>query len=211
MDVKSTSALALIPQGASLIEHEQQVASWIEDQQDASELRRARALLAAWRMHAEHGSGERDAAIRLDIRVERRLGMLPDTAPKPAGRPGKMQTRRPELSAAEQRALSRARALAAIPTTTFEEVLAEPKPSRAKVLARAIVSEPTRDPIAEESARVYHLTRPPKPLSWPANFQVDLLNEKAVLTIRETVESWRRWCDRWEAALATTPKLRSVK
>ena len=83
-------------------------------------------------------SGESDAAIRLDIRVERRLGMLVGNpmTPQQAGAVTESHS-----SEAERKSIQRARALAAIPTTTFEEVLAEPKPSRAKVLARAIVSE----------------------------------------------------------------------
>ena len=91
-----------------------QFVEWIDSQEDGDEIRKARALLAAWRQHAERGSAERDAAIRLDIRCERRLGQLPEMAPKRPG-PSKIVTASHEPAhAAERKALSRARALAAI-------------------------------------------------------------------------------------------------
>jgi hypothetical protein len=110
-------------------------------------------------------------------------------------------------------ALSRARALAAIPEEVFEEKLAEPKPSRAKLLAEGVLpsSERTVDPSGDESRRLYGAVRGPLSASWPDEFDVGLLNEKAVLTVRERQESSRRWCDRWAAALADVPQIRRVK
>ena len=83
----TSTALSVIPQGASLVEIEPKVAAWIDQEDDGAILRLARDRLAAWRHHAEAGSAERDSAIRLDIRCERRLGQLPEAAPKPMGRP----------------------------------------------------------------------------------------------------------------------------
>lgn len=205
-----TTALIPAPALGSLVEREPDVAAWIDEQDDAGEIRKARALLAAWRTTAERGSQEREAAVRLDIRCERRIGMLPEAAPVPAGRPS--QSGQPVRNTeAEGRALSRARALAAIPDDTFEEVIAEPHPSREKLLRAAVVPEPTVDPTGEESARVHRLIRGPSTEMWPHLFDVDLLNEKAVLTIRESVDSWRRWCQRWDEAVPSIPQIRRVK
>lgn len=203
-----TSALALIPQGASLVEREPQVAEWIDAQDDMEALRQARALLAAWRSHAERGAVERDAAVRLDIRAERRIGALLGP-PMPREERGALTER--QSSPVEQQAASRARALAAVPVATFEAVIAEPKPSRAKLLAAAIVPEPTVDPSAEESARVHRIVRGPATDSWPRAFDTAMLNDKAVATIRESVESWRSWCDQWDAALDAAPRLRRIR
>lgn len=205
----SPGALIPAPSGGSLVERESQVATWIDEQDSAEEIRKARALLAAWKAQAERGSDEREAAIRLDIRCERRIGMLPETAPRQGHRSDLSQTVR--SSHAEEQALSRARALATIPEATFEEVLAEPKPSREKLLKTAVVPEPTVDPSAEESARVHRIVRGPSTEMWPHLFDVDLLNDKAVMTIRESVDSWRRWCERWDEALPDVPRLRRVQ
>ena len=129
-----TSALALIPQiGAALAEHEPRIAAWIGDEADRDVLEEARRRLDYYRARAERGSDERDAATRLGIRIDRRLGQLPEAAPAPpAYRDAGHAVRRSE---AEGRALSRARALAAIPADVFEEKLAEPHPTRARLLA----------------------------------------------------------------------------
>ena len=130
-----------------------QFVEWIDSQEDGDEIRKARALLAAWRQHAERGSAERDAAIRLDIRCERRLGQLPEMAPKRPG-PSKIVTASHEPAhAAERKALSRARALAAIPQAVFEEKIAEPKPSRVLPAAfgRAIRELRTRTGLSQEA------------------------------------------------------------
>jgi hypothetical protein len=205
-------ALAVVPQGVSLVEREAQVAAWIDEQKDAQELRKAKELLAFWRIHAERGSSERDAAIRLDIRCERRLGQLPEAAPKPPGPAAGIVTARNEPTPTVERvALSRARAIAAIPQPLFEEKLAEPKPSREKMLAVAVIPNPTVDPVEDESARVFRNLRGPARESWPSAFDLSLLNEKAVLVVRQTQESWCRWCDQWDAALVEVPQLRRVK
>jgi hypothetical protein len=211
--MSETRALSVIPQGASLVDREPQVVAWVDEQTDAQLLREARALLSAWKRHSERGSAERDAAIRLDIRCERRLGQLPEAAPKPQGGDRRRSASQPvtQVPGAERMALSRARALAAIPQDVFEEKLAEPKPSREKLVAVAIVPEPTVDPVAEESARIHRNLKGPSKDSWPTAFDPSMLNEKAVLTIRETQESWRRWCDRWDEALASVPQMRRVK
>jgi hypothetical protein len=204
-----TSALAIIPQGSSLVEREPQVAAWIDDQEDAAVLAQARALLAAWRQHSERGSAERDAAIRLDIRCERRLGQLPEAAPKQGARSDLSQPVR--SSHAEVQALSRARALAAIPAERFEEVLAEPKPSREKLLTEAVMPTRTVDPVLDESSRMLRLLQFPTPVSWPDQVVVSLLDEKAVASIRDAMDSWRRWADRWEDALASHAGIRRIK
>jgi hypothetical protein len=117
-------------------------------------------VLAAWKQHAQRGSAERDAAIRLDIRCERRIGQLPEVAAKKSGpAPEFVTTRHEPTPAAERKAESRARALAAIPQEVFEEKLAEPKPSREKLVAVAIVPEPTIDPALEEQIRLSHWHR----------------------------------------------------
>ena len=206
-------ALAIIPQGSSLVEREPQVAAWIDDQEDGAVLAQARALLAAWRQHSERGSAERDAAIRLDIRCERRLGQLPEAQkvpPQESGRRGGV-TAGDALPSAERMALSRARALAAIPAERFEEVLAEPKPSREKLLTEAVMPIRTVDPVLDESSRMLRLLQFPTPVSWPDQSDVSLLDEKAVASIRDAVDSWRRWADRWEGALASFAELRRIK
>ena len=207
----TSTALSVIPQGASLVEIEPKVAAWIDQEDDGAILRLARDRLAAWRHHAEAGSAERDSAIRLDIRCERRLGQLPEAAPKPQGQRSDLLPGVTGSPTAERVALSRARALAAIPREVFEEVIAEPKPSREKLLAAAIIPSPTVDPVAVESARVHQLLRGPARGSWANEFDVPMLNEKAVLTIRETQESWLRWCERWDTALADVPAMRRIK
>ena len=206
-------ALAIIPQGSSLVEREPQVAAWIDDQEDGAVLAQARALLAAWRQHSERGSAERDAAIRLDIRCERRLGQLPEAAPVPRSGPAHPGTfgQAVRTSEAEGRALSRARALAAIPAERFEEVLAAPKPSREKLLTEAVMPIRTVDPVLDESSRMLRLLQFPTPVSWPDQSDVSLLDEKAVASIRDAVDSWRRWGDRWEGALASFAELRRIK
>jgi hypothetical protein len=205
-------ALAIIPQGSSLVEREPQVAAWIDDQEDGAVLAQARALLAAWRQHSERGSAERDAAIRLDIRCERRLGQLPEAAPKPDERDRVTGRYAGEPTpTAERMALSRARALAAIPAERFEEVLAAPKPSREKLLTEAVMPIRTVDPVLDESSRMLRLLQFPTPVSWPDQSDVSLLDEKAVASIRDAVDSWRRWADRWEGALASFAELRRIK
>jgi hypothetical protein len=207
----ATSALAIIPQGVSLAEREPQVAAWI-DQADTEEVKRARALLAAWRSHAEHGSAERDAAIRLDIRCERRLGQLPEAAPKPPGpAAGIVTARNDPTPTAERVALSRARAIAAIPKEVFEEKLAEPKPSREKMLVAAIIPNPTVDPALDEQIRLSRIVKDPPAAWFPGGFDPSLLDEQSVMILRWHLEAWRKWCDQWEAALDAVPTLRRVK
>lgn len=201
-------ALALIPDGASLIEREPFLAGWIGHQTDAAKLAEARAALAAVKKRAERAPEEREAATRLDLRIVRRLGQLPEAQP----RPPKLVTGRNEAAPGSERvALSRARAIASIPEPVFEERLAEPKPTQAKLLAAAIVPEPTIDPRRDESARAHRHVRGPAPESWPHQFDLALLDEGAMATIRESLDSWQRWCQRWTEAVASSPGIRRVK
>lgn len=207
----ATTALALIPEGGvSLVTREPFLTRWIEDQTDATALADARAALAALRKRAERAPEEREAATRLDLRIVRRLGQLPEAQPVPAGRPAK-SLQRVTNTGAGRVALSRARAIASIPDPVFEERLAEPKPTQAKLLATAIIPNPTTDPRREESARVHRHVRGPGPESWPDQFDLGLLDKDGMATIQESLDSWQRWCERWVEALASAPGIRRIK
>ncbi len=67
------------------------------------------------------------------------------------------------------------------------------------------------DPVIAESMRVHRTIKGLTAQTLPEAFYLSPLDEKAVLTIRKAVESWRSWCDRWEEALATVPQIRRVK
>ena len=82
---------------------------------------------------------------------------------------------------------------------------------RGEIQAVLDLMDRTPDPVSEEAMRVHRTLKGPTAQSWPEAFDLSLLNPKAVMTIREAVESWRRWCDRWDEALATVPQIRRVK
>jgi hypothetical protein len=197
-----------VPTEQSLVASEETAAEWIDSREDPDELRRAQALLEAWRQHYMRGSAEADAAKRLHLRAERRLGMLlPKRRP---GRPAK-SSRPVTVSGAERVAESRARALASVPEQLFEEELAKPKPSRERILAKALTTEQTIDPVLDESRRLVRVVWYPPRDSWPDRFEMEHLNAGAITTIEENIDTLRKWAAAWEAALASSRKLRRVQ
>jgi hypothetical protein len=197
-----------VPTEQSLVAAEETAAAWIDGREDPDELRRAHALLEAWRQHYMRGSAEADAAKRLHLRAERRLGMLlPKRRP---GRPAKSE-QVVQISAAERVAESRARALASVPSDLFEEELAKPKPSRERILAKALTREPTADPALDESRRLLKVVWYPPRDSWPDRFEMEHLNAGAISTIEEEIATLRKWATAWEAALASSRNLRPMQ
>lgn len=135
-----SDALALIPTAPAplaLAEAEPRLAAIIEAEDDAAVLWDARQKFAALRGYYQRNSADADAAARLEILTEARIGALPEAAPKPAGRKPKNGNGALPIPKSESMALSRARKLAKAredEPEAFAKVMAEPRPSRAKVL-----------------------------------------------------------------------------
>lgn len=87
----------------------------------------------------------------------------------------------------------------------------KPRPPTPEEQAVLDLMDRTPDPEIEEAQRVHRTMKGPTARTWPEAFDLTLLNPKAVLTIRESVESWRRWCDEWDKAVAASSHLRRVK
>ena len=200
-----TDGLIPIAIDQSLVAVEEMAAAWIDSREDRAELDQARTLLAAWRRHYARGSDEAEAARRLDLRAERRIGAL-----LPVKVPGPVRDSTSRTPDAERQAESRARALAAVPAPIFEEELAKPKPSRDRIVARAIVDHQP-DPGIEESRRLLHVVKGPRSDSWPHLFDVDLLDAGAIATVEETIDTWAKWSAAWRHGLAERQKLRRVR
>lgn len=208
-----TDALIPRPSAGSLVEREPSVAAWIDDQDDVAELQRARALLAAWRTQAERGSAERDAAIRLDIKAEIRIGRLPEAAPKPRGEntdvTGRYIGTPDPTPPAERVALSRARALAKAAERVDVDAVLATKPSRARVLAAAIEPTPDLEDIADR-LRTPEQQRQARISAWKATasrLAVDYGRIDPPPTREEAPDTWASLTNMLNRATTTKPHL----
>jgi hypothetical protein len=209
----TSSALQTIPQPGSgaLVQREADYAKAIEGEDDEQVLHMAEELFGMYGRHSEAASEEAKAAQRLRVKVRIRIGQLlgpPMTKAESAAlTDGKRST------PAEQVAVHRARQLAdAAKHVDVDAVLAK-EPTAAAVVraAQEAIIDHQPDPAKEECQRVHRTIRGPQPDTWPNHYDMASFDDGAWATVSESLDSWRRWCDAWEAAAAAQPKLRRVK